>query len=114
MPAATFIPSLTVEKDAAGTATALKHGLREAGLTVATSFQLESACAADSEPCPHHGETPCRCHLILLAVDGFPLSSPCLIRIHSDAGRSIVQPDRWANEREGGILKVLIQEVLHS
>lgn len=106
------IPLLAVKGQADSIAAELSHALREAGLEVATTFELEGACAALSEPCPHHGEKPCSCHLILLNVHGFPLASPSLIRIHSDAEQASVQLDPGLDENERQFLHILTRVAL--
>lgn len=43
--------------------------LRNEGLSPQRTFNLRSACASLSDPsCPHHGDRPCDCQLIVLLV----------------------------------------------
>ena len=47
----------------------LSHCLTSDGMHVIRSFDLQTARAAhENGPCPHHGEKPCDCQLIVLLV----------------------------------------------
>jgi hypothetical protein len=112
MSATSEIPSLTVRGHADSVAVELSQALRDVGLEVTTNFELDGACAPLSEPCPHHGMKPCSCQLILLAVQGFPLASPSLIRIHSDAEQASVQLDPGLDAEERQFLHILTRVAL--
>jgi hypothetical protein len=59
----------------------LTQGLEAAGFRAVRSFDLRSACAPLGVPCPHHGQGPCDCQLIVLLVyDWF--GSPYSLTLH--------------------------------
>jgi hypothetical protein len=46
----------------------LTRGLKVAGFRAVRTFELRSACVPVRIRCPHHGQGPCDCQLIVLLV----------------------------------------------
>ncbi|HEX6303274.1 MAG TPA: hypothetical protein VFZ76_03730 [Anaerolineales bacterium] len=59
----------------------IKSLLAEADLRAVRTFDLQSACASFTEKnCPHHGNGPCNCQLVVLQVYGqYPVPVPLVI-----------------------------------
>ena len=64
------------------------ESLKNAGLRVVTSFNLQSARAAASPcTCPHHGTADCDCQMVVLLVYGSD-SSPATLVAHGHDGQT--------------------------
>lgn len=77
---------LQLSLDGETTVALVTHVLTKAGLHVQRSFDLQSACASFTDNvCPHHGDTPCDCQLVVLLVY-LKESRPVSLIIHSHRG----------------------------
>lgn len=64
------------------------EALTRSDLQVATSFDLRTACAAQTEwPCPHHGTSDCDCQMVVLLVYGAD-ACPATLVVHGHDGRT--------------------------
>ncbi len=64
--------------------------LAEGGYRLVRSFDLQSACASHPDmTCPHHGDAPCDCQLVVLLVYG-ESGPPASLVIHSHRGQTDV------------------------
>jgi hypothetical protein len=64
----------------------LDHQLARRGLRVVRSFDLQSACASQpGQVCPHHGDAPCDCQMVILLVYGAQ-AAPASVVLHSHRG----------------------------
>ncbi len=65
--------------------------LREKQVRVVRSFDLKSACAtAPDFTCPHHGDAPCDCQLVVLLAYGRS-GPPVSLVLHSHHGQTEVE-----------------------
>lgn len=81
---------LTLQSDCETVITEIKKRLSGRGYTVMRSFDLKSACASYPDLiCPHHGEPPCDCQLVVLLVYENE-TSPVSLVIHSHRGQTEV------------------------
>ena len=77
---------LQLSLDGETTTALVTHVLTEAGLRVQRSFDLQSACASFTDNvCPHHGDAPCDCQLVVLLVY-LKESRPVSLVLHSHRG----------------------------
>ena len=62
-------PLLDLNEDCETAVANVTARLIGSGLRVVRSFDLQSACASSpSQACPHHGQGPCDCQLVILMV----------------------------------------------
>jgi hypothetical protein len=77
---------LTLPFDGNTTFAFVAHQLSNYGLHVARSFDLDSACASPIHGvCPHNGQSPCDCELIVLLVGNFGTETfPVILHSNGD------------------------------
>lgn len=81
---------LTIQSGCETVITEIKKGLSGRGYAVMRSFDLKSACASYPDLiCPHHGESPCDCQLVVLLVYEDE-TNPVSLIIHSHRGQTEV------------------------
>lgn len=69
------------------------HQLKNAGLHVSRSFELDSACGSlTTGICSHDQESPCKCQLVVLRVT-VSGSEPVSLILHSYNGKTEVYLD---------------------
>jgi len=74
------------------------QNLEAAGLRVVRSFDLRAACTSFAgNVCPHHGNAPCDCQLVVLLVYAVG-SAPASLILHSHRGQTEIQ---WDETPEG-------------
>ena len=80
----------TLDMDTETTIAHLTLWLTSQGLRIVRSFDLQSACASFTDRiCPHHGDYPCDCQLVVLLVYGAE-ASPASIMLHTHRGKTDV------------------------
>jgi hypothetical protein len=86
--------------------------LINAGLQVARTFELDSACASfTNKVCPHSGEAPCGCQVfVLLVLNG--ISTPVSLVLHSCKDITEVFLDGGGDQPECQDIYIRIIEVL--
>ena len=77
--------------------------LEDMGLRAVRSFDLKSACASyPGMTCPHHGDSPCDCQMVVLLVYGAE-ATPASVVLHSHRGNTDVglvdTPDNRPDKR---------------
>lgn len=66
----------------------IRHRLAEYGVRTVRSFDLQSACASYPDlTCPHHGDGPCDCQLVVLLAYGKG-ATPASLVVHSHRGQT--------------------------
>ncbi len=66
----------------------IRRCLVEHGVRVVRSFDLQTACATFPDlTCPHHGDDPCDCQLVVLLVYGDD-GTPASVVVHSHWGQT--------------------------
>jgi len=97
---------LTFREELDNVIEAVTLALFQAGLRVACSFDVEdSACAALSQPCPHHGTTPCAYRLAILSV--FDDGPPIALAVHGNGDQapfSLAKPSLSASSQQEEIV----------
>lgn len=65
-----------------------RRRLAELGVRTVRSFDLQSACASYPDLiCPHHGDAPCDCQLVVLLAYG-KQGPPVSLVVHSHRGQT--------------------------
>lgn len=81
----------TLNLDCEPVITRFSKQLEALGLRVVRSFDLKSACASYPDmTCPHHGDSPCDCQMIVLLVYGVE-ATPASVVFHSHRGTTDVE-----------------------
>ena len=85
--------------------------LTQQGLRVVRSFDLQSACASFPDlTCPHHGNSPCDCQLIVLLIYGND-PTPASVVLHTHRGKTDVDLVDTPNNRPDPDLVEMIKLV---
>ncbi len=78
----------TLDMDSETTIAHLTQWLTNQELRIVRSFDLQSACASFSDRiCPHHGDYPCDCQLVVLLVYS-AAAAPVSIMLHTHRGKT--------------------------
>jgi len=81
-------PLLTLREETESAVANASAHLKQSGMHVVRSFDLQSACA--SPPgfiCPHHGENPCNCQMVVLLIYDGERGPVCMVA-HGYNGRT--------------------------
>ena len=90
---------LTLNLDCESVISRFSKQLEAVGLRVVRSFDLKSACASYPDLiCPHHGDAPCDCQMVVLLVYGTK-STPASVVLHSHRGQTDVDLVDTPNNR---------------
>jgi hypothetical protein len=85
--------------------------LTQWGLRIVRSFDLQSACASFPDlTCPHHGDTPCDCQLVVLLIYGAD-AHPASVVLHSHRGKTDIDLVDSPNNRPTPDLVEMIRQV---
>jgi hypothetical protein len=81
----------------------IRHCLAEHDVCVVRSLDLQSACAAFPDMiCPHHGDAPCDCQLVVLLAYGEG-DTPTSIVLHAHRGQTEIDlfdsPDQVPSQK---------------
>ncbi len=96
----------------------LTNKLEDAGMRVVRSFDLKSACASYPDTtCPHHGDSPCDCQMVVLLVYGAE-ATPASVVLHYHQGNTNVElvdtPDNRPDKRLVTMIKLAFETELCS
>jgi len=93
----------TLNLDCETTIRQLTKWLEARELRVIRSFDLQSACASlPTLPCPHHGDSPCDCQLVILLIYGSG-AVPASVVLHSHRGMTdidLVDPPDYRLDKD--------------
>lgn len=106
---------LSVRQSAGDLVAQTKQALTSFGLQAIPSFDLQSACAPQGKPCPHHGVVPCACQLVILIVYDWR-SQPHALSIHEFEGWSQISlletPGGHGNRELREILRLTLRAAI--
>lgn len=106
------IPLLNLELNCDAAVAQITQQMVDLGFRVIRSFDLQSACASyPSQVCPHHGDAPCDCQLVVLLVYG-PDVEPASLVIHSHRGQTEIALVDSPGNRPGPIMEEFIRLAL--
>jgi len=112
----------TINLDCETAITRFSQQLEALGLRVVRSFDLKSACASYPDmTCPHHGDSPCDCQMVVLLVYGTE-ATPASVVFHSHRGNTEVdlvntpqnRPDNHLAEMIRLAIEAGTQSTIHS
>ncbi len=99
----------TLNMDGESTIAHLTRWLAHYGLRIVRGFDLQSACASVTDlTCPHHGDYPCDCQLVVLLVYGVD-TPPASIVLHTHRGKTDIDLIDSPNNRPGQQFKKTIK-----
>lgn len=86
------------------------------GLRIVRGFDLQSACASFADKiCPHHGDYPCDCQLVVLLVYRAG-DSPASILLHTHRNKTDVDlidsPNNHPSQQLEKIIRMVIEKIL--
>ena len=89
--------------------------LRQAGLQVMRTFDLQSARLAHEDcSCPHHGSAGCDCRIVVLLVYGVAPQPACLV-VHARDQQTYFSlaefPEHRDETLEGEVRQALLQDL---
>ena len=103
----------TINLDCEAVIFRLSKQLEDLGLRVVRSFDLKSACASYPDMiCPHHGDAPCDCQMVILLVYGAE-TTPASVVLHSYRGNTDIElvdtPENRSDKRLVEMIRLAIE-----
>jgi hypothetical protein len=101
---------LTIKADSHVVVGVVTDALKQAGLEVVQSFDLQVAKAAHSHcTCPHHGSELCACQMIMLLVYDSALEPVTLVAHGKDENTHLGLIDKTGTEHSTHLVNLLLK-----